>query len=565
MRRTSGRWIAVLVMLTGTLATGAAEAAEIRVLSAGAVRTIVTELAEAFKKETGHTVTLTFGTVGQMRQKLASGEPTDVVIMTDVAIDQAAGPGGVVPGSRTDLARTGMGIGVRDGAPRPDISTPEGLRQTLLAAKSITYVDPAQGATSGIHFASVLQRLGIADAVKPKTKLVSGGFPAELVARGEVELVAHQISEIVPVKGVTMVGPLPRELQKVTVYSAGVAAKAAQPERARAFIAFLARAAFKPTFAAAGLDYRGSRVSILVDLDPASVERTVIVESIAAGPDRRLYLADRVTGNVLRVDPRSPQPVVVGRIESRQIDGKKVDPAPSGLAFNSRGDLMIAVGPFKEIARIKAGDLSPDRPGRADTHATGVEGANGIVFDRRDHLYVSGGRSGSLYRVSPQGGAAEVVVKIEPHTRMLPDGKTQQSIVANGLALDAKGALHVADTARGAIWRVEIGADGKAGKPTLLVQDARLHGADGIAFDRAGKLWVTANELNAIVTVAADGTVEEIAKNDSRGPLEFPSAIAFIADTAYVSNFDTPRRDNLAADGTTARDGIGASIAQIGP
>src|SRR3989475_2431656 len=119
-----------------------------------------------------------------------------------------------------------MGVGVREGAPRPDISTPEAFKQAVLAAKSLTYVDPAQGATSGIHFASVLQRLGIADAVKSKTTLVPGGYPAELVAEGKVELVAHQISEILPVKGVTFVDPLPRELQKVTTYSAGRAAKA---------------------------------------------------------------------------------------------------------------------------------------------------------------------------------------------------------------------------------------------------------------------------------------------------------------------------------------------------
>src|SRR5438445_10029828 len=109
--------------------------------------------------------------------------------------------GAVTPGTRTDIARTGMGVGVREGAPKPDISTPEAFKQTLLAAKSIVYVDPAQGATSGIHFASVLQRLGIAEAVKAKTKLVPGGYPAELVAKGEAELVAHQISEILPVKG----------------------------------------------------------------------------------------------------------------------------------------------------------------------------------------------------------------------------------------------------------------------------------------------------------------------------------------------------------------------------
>src|SRR5262249_24343876 len=126
----------------------------------------------------------------------------------------------------------------------------------LLSAKSLTYVDPAQGATSGIHFAGVLQQLGIADAVKSKTTLVPGGYPAELVAKGDVEMVVHQISEIVPGKGGTLVGPLPKQLQKVTVSSAGIAvASAAKPE-AQAFVTFLARPDFKPKLAAAGLDYK---------------------------------------------------------------------------------------------------------------------------------------------------------------------------------------------------------------------------------------------------------------------------------------------------------------------
>jgi molybdate transport system substrate-binding protein len=250
------RWVsAVLVALAGGAAAGAAEAVELKVLSAGAVRAIVIDLAQAFTSETGHAVTLSFGTMGVVRQKLAA-EPADVVIMTDVALDDMARQGAVVAGTRADMARTGMGIGVREGAPRPDIATAEALKQTLLAAASLVYVDPAQGATSGIHFAGVLQRLGIADAVKAKTRLVPGGYPAELVAKGEVELVAHQISEIVPVKGVTLVGPLPKDLQKVTVYSAGLTAKSAAPEVARAFIAFVMRPAFKAKFAEAGLDYR---------------------------------------------------------------------------------------------------------------------------------------------------------------------------------------------------------------------------------------------------------------------------------------------------------------------
>jgi molybdate transport system substrate-binding protein len=248
--------VVVMWMGLGALAARPVQADDVKVFSAGAVRAIVTELAAQFRQETGNTVTLSFGTAGQTRQKLLSGEPVDVVILTDAGIDDMIKQGALVSGSRADLARTGMGVGVREGAPKPDIATSEAFKTTLLNAKSLVYVDPAQGATSGVHFKSVLERLGIADAVRSKTQLVSGGYPAEKVASGEAELVVHQISEIVPVKGVTLVGPLPPDFQKVTVYSAGLAARSPSPAAARAFVAFLTRPAFKPKFAAAGLDYR---------------------------------------------------------------------------------------------------------------------------------------------------------------------------------------------------------------------------------------------------------------------------------------------------------------------
>jgi len=250
-RRLGGLLLGVAVLACA----GPAEAAEIKVVSAGAVRAIVTELAQAFEKETGHKVSLAFGPVGVTRQRLAA-EAADVVIMSDVAIDEAIRQTLIVSGTRTDIARTGMGVGVRDGAPRPDISTSEAFKRSLLAAKSLTYVDPAQGATSGIYLASLLQTYGIAEAMKPKTTLVPGGYPAELVAKGEVEMVVHQISEIVPVKGVTLVGPLPKDVQRVTVYSTGIPTKAASPDVARAFVAFLTSPSAKPKFAAAGLDYK---------------------------------------------------------------------------------------------------------------------------------------------------------------------------------------------------------------------------------------------------------------------------------------------------------------------
>jgi sugar lactone lactonase YvrE len=308
-------------------------------------------------------------------------------------------------------------------------------------------------------------------------------------------------------------------------------------------------------------------VSILVDLDPASVERTAIVESITADKDGRLYLPDRVTGNILRVDPKSPKAVVVGvgRIEAREIKGKKINADASGIAFNPQGDIFIAVGPFSEVVRIRGTELNAQKPGSAQTFATSTSGANGIVFDRQGNLFVSGGASGIIYRTGPSGGVAQPVVQIEKHSRTLPDGKTQQATVANGLEFDAKGVLHIADTSRGAVWKVVIGADGKGGKPTLLAQSPLLEGADGLAFDPNGKLWVAVNERNALVTVAVDGSVEQVAKNGSQGPLEFPAALVFVGNTAYIANYDTPRRDNMDANGKTAADGIGASIAQITP
>lgn len=306
-------------------------------------------------------------------------------------------------------------------------------------------------------------------------------------------------------------------------------------------------------------------VSILADLDAASTDRTVIVESITADRTGMLYLGDRVTGNILRVDPKSPKPLVVGRIEAREVQGKKVDANPSGIAFDSQGDLFVAATAFGEVVRIRSAELNPAKPGLAQTYATGAAGANGIAFDRQGNLFIGGGASGIVYRVGPSGGVAEAAVQIDKYVRTLPDGKTQQQIVANGIAFDANGVMHVTDTARGAVWKVVIGSDGKGGKPVLLAQSPLLEGADGLAFDRSGILWVVPNELNALATVTSAGQVRQVAKNGSQGPLEFPSAIVFVGDRGYVSNFDTPRRVNMDANGVTARDGVGASIAQIAP
>jgi molybdate transport system substrate-binding protein len=247
------RWLVVSTAAL-VLIAGGAEAAEIKVLSAGAVKPVVPGLGEAFRQETGQTVTFTFDTVGALRT-LAKAEPADVLILSDSAVDDLVRQGVIVEGTRVDIARVGIGVGVKQGAPLPDISTPDAFKNTLLAAKSLAYMDPAKGATSGIHFASVLERLGIASQVKDKTVLWPSGASAEAVASGRAELCVQQMSEILPVAGVVVVGPLPKGMQKVTVYSAGLSTKSANPEVARAFLAFLARPQFKAKFAAAALDY----------------------------------------------------------------------------------------------------------------------------------------------------------------------------------------------------------------------------------------------------------------------------------------------------------------------
>jgi molybdate transport system substrate-binding protein len=238
------------------LAAPVAAADEIKVLSASALKVIVTDLAEQYRKESGHTAKLEFATAGAVERRVLAGETPDVFIATDVQMKGIADKA-LAESTPLVIARVGVGIAVKEGAPKPDISSVEALRKTLLAVQSVTYPDPAKGGASGIHFASVIDTLGIAEPVKAKSILgANPDFVCVSVARGEAAMCAHQISEIMPVSGVTLVGPLPRELQKVTTFAIAASAKAAAPDAARAFVRFLSRADLKPRFSAAGLDYR---------------------------------------------------------------------------------------------------------------------------------------------------------------------------------------------------------------------------------------------------------------------------------------------------------------------
>jgi len=232
--------------------TAHAAAPAVTVLSAGAVSDVMSKLATEFHDQTGRSITLSVGTVGALTDRIAAGESADIVIVTSQAMAELVKQGKVAPDSVVEVGRVGVGVAIREGDPVPDISTTESFKQTLLAAQSLVYADPAKGASSGIYFATVLDRLGIAAAVKDKSILLPGGFVVELVAQGKAEIGIHQITEILPVKGVVLAGPLPPELQKVTTYSAGIMTAAADPGSAGEFLRFVTSKDAAPSFTAAG-------------------------------------------------------------------------------------------------------------------------------------------------------------------------------------------------------------------------------------------------------------------------------------------------------------------------
>ncbi|MGI8524852.1 MAG: molybdate ABC transporter substrate-binding protein [Pseudolabrys sp.] len=228
--------------------------AALRLLSAGAVQKMATDLAADFEREHGHKVELNFATAGMVRDRVAGGEAFDIVISSQEAIARLNTPGFFVEGSVRNLASTVTGLFVRAGAPKPDISTPEKFKQAILAARTFTYSDPAGGGTGGRLFVAVLERLGIRDEINRKT--VFGKRGAEVVASvidGRAEMGSTFISEIVPHEGAQVVGELPGDLRNTNGYAAGVPAASGERDAAFAFVKYMTAPATRPRWAAAGM------------------------------------------------------------------------------------------------------------------------------------------------------------------------------------------------------------------------------------------------------------------------------------------------------------------------
>jgi molybdate transport system substrate-binding protein len=229
--------------------------ADIKVMSTGAVEPMVKLFAPVFERETGHKANLNFGTAGGLRERLGKGEAADLIILPAAAMEAMDKAGKLVPGTRTDLGRTVTGIAVKDGAPAPDMSTPEAFKQALIKAKGVSFSDPAAGGSSGTYFAGLLQKMGIADEVNRKAVLGKRGYEvAQAVVDGRAEIGTTFISELLTVPGVRIIGPLPGELYFANTYTAGIPVESRQQDAAKALLRVLTNPQTRDKWVAAGLE-----------------------------------------------------------------------------------------------------------------------------------------------------------------------------------------------------------------------------------------------------------------------------------------------------------------------
>ena len=241
-----------LGLLFSLIQVTAADAAEVKVFAARAIATVLKEIGPEFERTSGHRLNVISGLPAQFIRQINAGEPVDVVVTGSPVVDGLIKDGKVIADTRTNLVRSGIGVEVRAGAPKPDISSVEAFKRALLDAKSICYVE--QGAT-GIYLKGLLERLGIAEQLKAKTKLLPPSNPAAFaVANGEAEIGMTQISEILPYAGAELVGPLPAEIGLFSVYPAAVGAGAKEPDAAKALIRFLTTPAAIPVLKSKGLE-----------------------------------------------------------------------------------------------------------------------------------------------------------------------------------------------------------------------------------------------------------------------------------------------------------------------
>jgi len=243
----------VLLVLLIALAAGGASAADLKLLTAGAYKSAAVEIVADFEKKTGHKVTIDSGTTGALQKRIAGGEYFDVVVIPPIPMAEFLG-NRIDESSAKALARAGVGMAIKQGAPVPDISEVDGFKKALLAARAIAYIDPASGGSSGIYLAQLFQTMGIAEQLKPRSVLVQGGLAADRIVDGKADIALQQSSELMGVPGVQFVGPIPLMVQNYTIYSGGVSVASGNRAAADALLLALANPANTKILTSKGLD-----------------------------------------------------------------------------------------------------------------------------------------------------------------------------------------------------------------------------------------------------------------------------------------------------------------------
>ncbi len=243
----------VLLVLLFALVAGGASAADLKLLTAGAYKSAAIEIVADFEKKTGHKVTIDNGTAGALQKRVTDGEYFDVLVIPPIPMASLLRTR-VDESSAKELARAGVGMAIKQGAPVPDISEVDGFKKALLAARAIAYIDPAAGGSSGIYLAQLFQQMGIADQLKPKSVLVQGGLVADRIVDGKADIALQQSSELMGVPGVQFVGPIPLMVQNYTIYSGGVALASRNRAAADALLLALANPENGKILKSKGLD-----------------------------------------------------------------------------------------------------------------------------------------------------------------------------------------------------------------------------------------------------------------------------------------------------------------------
>jgi molybdate transport system substrate-binding protein len=249
------RRFGVLLSVVGTLLISSASAAEIKATSAGAVRGLMAQIIDDYSRQSGQKFDFTVGTTGQLRAIIASGWPADLIIVSSPLTAELEKTSNITPGSRVDLGRVGIGIVVREGASVPDVSTADAFKKAMVEAPRVAITDPTAGGSTAVHLSGVYKQLGVTETIMKKAVMQVGGKEvAEAVAAGQADIGVTFISEIIPIKGAKLVGPLPPALQDYVVYAAAIPKASTEPAAARAFIDALVSPAMAKRWTAVGFE-----------------------------------------------------------------------------------------------------------------------------------------------------------------------------------------------------------------------------------------------------------------------------------------------------------------------